>query len=81
MSRSPHDIGILGFLQQNVFIHSKSLFTGNSGEGGRRRDPQGNVLTPVLGPTAEKIHHPGLLEQPGQRLQPGQLPQVAETAN
>lgn len=59
----------------------KSCFfylTGHTGEGEQRRDPQGHVLTPVLGPTPEKIRHPGLLEQSVQRLQPGQLPQAAE---
>lgn len=57
------------------------LLIGHSGEGGQRRDPQGNVLAPVLGPRAEKIHHPGLLEQLVQRLQHGQLPQAADAAH
>lgn len=54
--------------------------TGHSGEAGQRRDPQSHVLAPVLGPGADQIHHPGLLEQPVQRLQPGQLPQAAAAA-
>lgn len=56
----------------------RAVFTGDTGEREQRRDPQGDVLTPVLGLTPEKIRHPGLLEQFVQRLQPGQLPQAAE---
>lgn len=70
------------FLFVWFFFYSASLchLTGHSGEGGQRRNPQGNVLAPVLGPGAEKIHHPGLLEQLVQRLQPGQLPQAEDAA-
>lgn len=57
------------------------LFTGHSGDGGQRRNPQGNVLAPVLGPGAEKVHHPRLLERLVQRLQPGKLPQAADVAH
>lgn len=57
------------------------VFIGHSGEGGQRRDPQGHVLAPVLGPGAEQVHRPGFLEQLVQRLQPGQLPQAADAAH
>lgn len=57
------------------------VLTGHSGKGGQRRDPQGHVLAPVLAPRAEEIHHPGLLEQLVQRVQPGQLPQAADAAH